>query len=205
MKKIEKIIKINGHPLKFCLIRGRNIPYIGYDYYLQECTLTRNDVFKITDGQYGTIDSDIAMAMSYIIQIHVFDCLNNTKLRFPTYEELWYAATQKNRIINNGVIASDVADEFWCEENSGNEVHAVKCFKPNKFGLYDIIGNLFQVVTSDANHINCFGLGYTHSKHYTLKKWIANAMSEHNIGLRLALTANPKYDYVGEKKIKNNK
>lgn len=62
--------------------------------------------------------------------------------RLPTHDEWEWAAGCGD---NSKYAGSDNLDDVaWHLDNSGEKTHQVKKLKPNKFGLYDMLGNLWE-------------------------------------------------------------
>jgi formylglycine-generating enzyme required for sulfatase activity len=67
------------------------------------------------------------------------------RVRLPTEAEWEYACRAGTTTVYNfGSQTSDAADNAWCCVNSGLEPKAVKGFRPNQWGLYDIVGNVWE-------------------------------------------------------------
>jgi formylglycine-generating enzyme required for sulfatase activity len=61
--------------------------------------------------------------------------------RLPTEAEWEYAA----RAVTTGPLYGKLDEIAWYNENSGNKTHPVGQKKPNGFGLYDMIGNVWEM------------------------------------------------------------
>lgn len=79
----------------------------------------------------------------YRIDIATQDvALNSTAngFRLPTEAE-WQYACQTDR---GGIRYGDLADIAWYKENSNNQTQEVGQKKPNDWGLYDMLGNVWE-------------------------------------------------------------
>jgi formylglycine-generating enzyme required for sulfatase activity len=68
---------------------------------------------------------------------------NKYVYRLPSEEEWEYCAKSCDN--------QRIKDIAWCYENSDKETHAVKKKKPNKLGLYDMLGNVWEWTQSLYN------------------------------------------------------
>ena len=67
------------------------------------------------------------------------------KVRLPTEAEWEYACRAgTTTVFNFGSRTSDAPDNAWCCVSSGLEPKPVKSFRPNPWGLYDIVGNVWE-------------------------------------------------------------
>jgi formylglycine-generating enzyme required for sulfatase activity len=67
------------------------------------------------------------------------------RVRLPTEAEWEYACRAGTTTVYNfGSQTSDATDNAWCCVNSGLGPKDVKGFRPNQWGLYDIVGNVWE-------------------------------------------------------------
>ena len=72
-------------------------------------------------------------------------CKNNKGYRLPTEAEWEYACkagTSTRYFFGN--TSENLHEYAWFKENSENKIHCIGLKKPNPFGLYDIIGNVWE-------------------------------------------------------------
>jgi len=60
--------------------------------------------------------------------------------RLPTEEEWEYCCTKDMDDLSD----KEKLEYMWCYENSKNKTHSVANKKANKFGLYDMLGNVWE-------------------------------------------------------------
>lgn len=67
------------------------------------------------------------------------------KVRLPTEAEWEYACRAgTSTVFQFGNDTSSASAHAWCCVNSGLEPKAAKAFPPNKWGLYDMVGNIWE-------------------------------------------------------------
>jgi uncharacterized protein (TIGR02171 family) len=91
---------------------------------------------------YGLETSDYSAVGAATVIIHY----SKNGFRLPTEAEWEYAAREGTSTLpfphqSNAATAQEYA---WFYENSGNTTHPVAMQKPDKFGLYDMAGNVFE-------------------------------------------------------------
>ncbi|GBR77022.1 sulfatase-modifying factor protein [Candidatus Termititenax persephonae] len=162
--------------------------------YCMYLTLWSDDVADavkdmIRQSYNSNINSNWAEAYNYI-------ALYNTGCyRLPTSEE-WESAALRNRYIWGYNWSDTEMDKYgWWGNNSGGTTHAVGLKNPNAYGLYDVLGNVWEWCSTsyDSNsHVirggswydsaDVFESAYDHCSN--------NLNSFHNmVGFRLARTA----------------
>ena len=70
------------------------------------------------------------------------------EFRLPYFSE-WKAACLaggQDRSVHLGYRDREFLETAWVEENAGGRTHPVKTRKPNAWGLYDMFGNVFEIV-----------------------------------------------------------
>ncbi len=73
------------------------------------------------------------------------------EFRLPELEEWKYAAWAGSLGHGSRIkpgVAGDVLDMAWVEANSSNQTHAVATKAPNAFGFYDMLGNVWEWLSS---------------------------------------------------------
>jgi formylglycine-generating enzyme required for sulfatase activity len=78
--------------------------------------------------------------------------MTGRKFRLPTEAELRYAAQDLWGIVNwkgqaspqPGIDAESLLETGWYQENSGGQTHPVAQKTPNRFGVHDLGGNVWE-------------------------------------------------------------
>lgn len=130
---------------------------ISHDFYIGETEVTQQQWFHVMENMPGDKSlwqgkkwqnlpvSSISwfMAERFIQEINKMDNVYN--YRFPTEAEWEYVAragSDKLRPVDEEVLA----EYAWYIDSSDDKVHAVATKKPNAFGVYDMLGNLWEWV-----------------------------------------------------------
>ena len=139
--------------------------------------------------------------------------LAGERYRVPTNGEWEYAARGGPHSRGYPYAGSDAPDSVaWYKKNSGNRPHRVGQKKPNELGLYDMSGNVFEMVPNCWNtsyhrgtqnygmeNGDCYGLawrgGAWDSHPSRLRpaedRWCVSGTHRSKIGVRLARTLTP--------------
>jgi formylglycine-generating enzyme required for sulfatase activity len=118
-------------------------------------------VYEVTQRQWKTVmgynpsyfkgeDNPVEMASWVDIQEFI-KRLNkkekHSRYRLPTEAEWEYAIRAGTTSVNYfGNDMSQILDYAWIEDNSGGTTHPVGLKRPNPWGLYDMIGNVWEFV-----------------------------------------------------------
>lgn len=109
------------------------------------------------------------------------------EFRLPTDEEWTYACSAgKNKIKPN------IDNECWHVGNSGGMTHMVATKEPNAWGIYDMLGNVWEWTVSGESYGNRGGCYYNEAEECSLGKRYENhpALRGGFLGLRLILVKN---------------
>jgi formylglycine-generating enzyme required for sulfatase activity len=72
--------------------------------------------------------------------------MTGVRIALPTEAQWEYAARAGNQTpLYSGNTPADLDKIAWYEKNSGGTIHAVGLKQPNAFGLYDMIGNIWEL------------------------------------------------------------
>jgi len=107
--------------------------------------------------------------------------------RLPTSEEWLYVAKEGFRDLSRP--RSNLNNYIWHRHNSGNKPHPVRKNKPNRLGVYDVLGNIWEWVAlphSDSREIASGGC-YRMDLNNLIKYPQQNADAGHLIGFRVVV------------------
>ena len=71
--------------------------------------------------------------------------LDENEYRLPTEAEWEYACKASSRAINDDIDGATLRRVAWTKANSQGKVHAVATKAPNRFGIYDMLGNVAEI------------------------------------------------------------
>lgn len=116
--------------------------------------------------------------------------LTDLSFRLPTDVEWKYAAAGGNRTQNYTYAGSNNIDEVaWHKGNSDNKKHAVRQLQPNELGLYDMSGNVWELVSNANSTYGYGGYFYSDNKECTVSYGANyNTLAASHYGLRVAMT-----------------
>ena len=72
------------------------------------------------------------------------------KIMLPTFAQWEYAVTAGKKLPD----VATVKKNFWTKENSENRLRPIGTSSPNKFGIYDLIGNAWEWVYTKSEYGN---------------------------------------------------
>ena len=80
-------------------------------------------------------------------------CNTNFKFQLPTEAQWEYACRAGNtlKVPSDDKVIEIISDLAWYNKNSNNTVHAVKTKNPNAWGIYDMYGNVDEIVRDGWN------------------------------------------------------
>jgi formylglycine-generating enzyme required for sulfatase activity len=118
---------------------------------------------------------------------------NSTKLNFalPSAEQWKYAAKGGNKSQNYTYCGSNTpGDVAWYSANASSR-QIVKTKAPNELGIYDMSGNVAEMINSTSNYYYAYGGDYSSASSNITKtscQEIYYNNSYNNVGFRLILT-----------------
>ena len=135
--------------------------HINKPYYLSLYPVTQREWKQIMENNPSHFEgSDLPIeCVSWLDVQRFINKLNEKegldKYRLPSEAEWKYAACAgTNTRYFFGDDESHINDYVWYRKNSGSMVHQVGQKKPNQWGLYDMLGNVWEFV-QDENNNDC--------------------------------------------------
>ena len=101
---------------------------------------------------------------SFITNLNIQTSLN---FKLPTSEQWVYAAKGGSSSQGYTYSGSNIADDVaWYADNSGSKTHKVKTKQPNELGIYDMSGNVQEIVLFVNNYYYSYGGYYNSTSSY---------------------------------------
>jgi formylglycine-generating enzyme required for sulfatase activity len=113
---------------------------IARPFYLARLELTYERWYAVMGPKKG-VQPDPATPVVDVTMDEIRLYLRRTGLRLPTESEWEFAC----RAGHSGERYGPMDKIAWTYKNSGNKLQAVGQLRPNRFGLYDMIGNAFEL------------------------------------------------------------
>jgi hypothetical protein len=123
------------------------------EFYLGQTEVTQRQWEAVMGGNPGEPKGE-----SLPVNMMTYDdckkfCLNSTNarylLRLPTEDELRYACFCG--LSPSEAYRGELAEYAWFKPSSGDRLHDVAAKKPNRFGLYDTLGNVWEWTSNETN------------------------------------------------------
>ena len=174
---ISALVKAGAYrnpELKMMLIPGKNMEMLSTEVTQEIYTALKLNPSEFVGENlpvdsvswYDAIDfcNDLSLVKG-LTPVYIIDGKKVTKndsadgFRLPTEEEWEYAAKGGENYRYSG--SNDIDEVAWYSDNSGGKTHPVAQKKPNRYGLYDMCGNVYEwcwnVVTPGYSHRICGG------------------------------------------------
>ncbi|MCC4768095.1 SUMF1/EgtB/PvdO family nonheme iron enzyme [Methanosarcina sp. DH1] len=132
---------------------------IGYSFYMGKYPVTQKQWKKVMGDNPSTFKGESRPVESIFwedVQEFIKKLNKNegaSKYRLPSEAEWEYccrASTQTRYFFGDN--ESKLDEYAWYDDNSGSETHPVGQKKSNKWGLYDIVGNVWEWVQDKWHH-----------------------------------------------------
>jgi formylglycine-generating enzyme required for sulfatase activity len=131
------------------------------DFYMMESVVTQ----ELWEAVMGSNPSIFKGKVRPVTNVSYYDCcefINKINrhlkigLRLPTEKEWEYAARggcKRSDTMYSG--SANLGDVAWYIENSNSVIHDVKLKRPNKLGLYDMSGNVWEWCATKNKSYSC--------------------------------------------------
>ena len=193
---------IDGHEIKMVRITVNN-SNLNKEFYLCTIEVTQElyEFVTSTNPSCITGDKDYPVVgltyTKYLSFIKTLNDLSGQEFRIPTGEEWKYAMQGGDKSLGYKYSGSDDADEVaWYQSNSDNTVHAVAQKAPNELGLYDMSGNVSELVYVEDDYDKYIYYGSNYLSSPGMQDFNERTYSGNNnyfyktrSGLRLAIDA----------------
>ena len=135
----------------------RHTVKLSHDFYIGQTEITQQQWFLIMENKPGSIKlwnqtnweslpvTSVSwfMAKRFIEEINTLD--KHARYRLPTEAEWEYVARAGSEELRP-VSIEEIEDYAWFINNSGDTQQRVASRKPNAFGVYDMLGNVWEWV-----------------------------------------------------------
>lgn len=152
LQKTREVALSRDVKMSLVLIEGNGDPY-----YLGQTTVTYRQWYAMMqDSLPSDAQADLPKTWIYWDDCLLFAAQLSEKtglcFSLPTIEEWSYAAKADNRTRLCG--SDNLNDVAWYSLNSDNHAHSVGQKKPNAWGLYDMLGNVWEFCCDSIQNYN---------------------------------------------------
>ena len=185
----------SGLYVKASGVEFKMIPVAGYSggFFLIGETEVTEALYKTINGTSSFSNYPVVNIMRSSANSTIEKINNSTKLNFalPSAEQWKYAAKGGNKSQNYTYCGSNTpGDVAWYSANASSR-QIVKTKAPNELGIYDMSGNVAEMINSTSNYYYAYGGDYSSASSNITKtscQEIYYNNSYNNVGFRLILT-----------------
>lgn len=185
----------SGLYVKASGVEFKMIPVAGYSdgFFLIGETEVTEELYSKINGSSSTSKLPKTGISKSSAESTIEKINNETKLNFslPTSGQWTYASKGGNRTQNYTYSGSNIpGDVAWYSANTSSK-QTVKTKAPNELGIYDMSGNVAEMIKSPYSSYNCYGGSYcSNSSNITVSSYAEYYYSSEydDLGFRLILT-----------------